>query len=61
MPWMAPAGAVSGVLASCPAAMPEELAEIRQLKAEVRRLEEDNEILRRASMFFAGELDPRER
>lgn len=37
----------------------EELAEIRELKAKVRRLEEDNEILRRASIFFAGELDPR--
>jgi transposase len=39
----------------------EELAEIRDLKAKVRRLEEDNEILRRASIFFAGELDPRSR
>lgn len=39
----------------------EELAEIKQLKARVRRLEEDNEILRRASIFFAGELDPRDR
>ena len=39
----------------------EELAEIKQLKAKVRRLEEDNEILRRASIFFAGELDPRNR
>src|SRR4051812_29517963 len=38
-----------------------ELAEIRDLKAKVRRLEEDNEILRRASIFFAGELDPRGR
>ena len=37
-----------------------ELAEIRELKAKVRRLEEDNEILRRASIFFAGELDPRD-
>ena len=37
----------------------QELAEIRDLKAKVRRLEEDNEILRRASIFFAGELDPR--
>ena len=37
----------------------EELAEIKELKAKVRRLEEDNEILRRASIFFAGELDPR--
>lgn len=32
----------------------EELAEIKDLKAKVRRLEEDNEILRRASIFFAG-------
>lgn len=39
----------------------EEIAEIKDLKAKVRRLEEDNDILRRASMFFAGELDPRER
>jgi transposase len=39
----------------------EELAEIKALKAKVRRLEEDNEILRRASIFFAGELDPRDR
>ncbi len=39
----------------------EELAEIKELKARVRRLEEDNEILRRASIFFAGELDPRNR
>ena len=39
----------------------EELAEIRDLKAKVRRLEDDNEILRRASIFFAGELDPRSR
>ena len=38
-----------------------ELAEIKDLKAQVRRLEEDNEILRRASIFFAGELDPRNR
>ncbi len=38
----------------------EELAEIKNLKAKVRRLEEDNDILRRASIFFAGELDPRD-
>jgi len=38
-----------------------ELAEIKELKAKVRRLEEDNEILRQASIFFAGELDPRNR
>jgi transposase-like protein len=39
----------------------EELGEIKELKAKVRRLEEDNEVLRRASIFFAGELDPRSR
>ena len=39
----------------------EEHEEIKKLKAKVRRLEEDNEILRRASIFFAGELDPRNR
>lgn len=36
----------------------EELAEIKRLKAKVRRLEEDNAILKQASIFFAGELDP---
>lgn len=39
----------------------EENAEIKKLRAENRRLREDNEILRRASIFFAGELDPRNR
>jgi len=39
----------------------EELAEIRALKSEVRDLTEANEILKAASMFFAGELDPRPR
>jgi transposase-like protein len=38
-----------------------ELAEIKALKAKVRRLEEDNAILRSATVFFAGELDPRNR
>jgi transposase len=38
-----------------------EQAEIKQLKAENRRLREDNEILRAATVFFAGELDPRNR
>ena len=37
----------------------EELAEIKELKARVRRLEDDNDILGRATIFFAGELDPR--
>ena len=39
----------------------EELAEIKELKAKVRSLEDDVDILRRATVFFAGELDPRER
>ena len=39
----------------------EELAEIKTLKARVRRLEEDNAILKSATVFFAGELDPRNR
>jgi transposase len=39
----------------------EELAEIRKLKAENRRLREDVEILRAATTFFVGELDPRNR
>ena len=39
----------------------EELAEIKELKAKVRRLEDDNDIIRGATIFFAGELDPRDR
>lgn len=39
----------------------EELEQLRQLRVEVKRLREDNEILRKASIFFAGELDPRNR
>jgi transposase len=39
----------------------EELEQLRQLRVEVKRLREDNEILRKASIFFAGELDPRSR
>ena len=38
-----------------------ELEQIKQLKAKVRRLEEDNAILKAATVFFAGELDPRNR
>ncbi len=39
----------------------EELAEIKELKARIRRLEADNEILKAATVFFVGELDPRNR
>jgi transposase-like protein len=38
-----------------------ESAQIAALKRENRELREANEILRRASIFFAGELDPRRR
>jgi len=36
-----------------------EHAEIKKLKAENRRLREDVAILKAATAFFAGELDPR--
>ncbi len=39
----------------------EEVEEIKRLRAEVRDLKESNEILKRASIFFARELDPRRR
>ena len=42
-----------------PGVTSDEQAEIKKLKAENRRLREDNEILRAATVFFAGELDPR--
>jgi transposase-like protein len=38
-----------------------ENAEIRRLKAENKQLREDVAILRAATTFFAGELDPRNR
>ena len=39
----------------------EEAAEIKRLRAENRRLREDVAILKAATTFFAGELDPRSR
>ena len=39
----------------------EELAEIKRLKTENKRLREDVAILKAATSFFAGELDPRKR
>lgn len=39
----------------------EELAEIKRLEAENKRLSEDVSILKAATSFFVGELDPRGR
>ena len=39
----------------------QELEEIKKLKAENRRLREDVAILKAATSFFVGELDPRHR
>lgn len=39
----------------------EEQAEIKRLKAENKRLREDVAILKAATTFFLGELDPRNR
>lgn len=38
-----------------------ERARIKELEREVRDLQEANEVLKAASIFFAGELDPRRR
>jgi transposase-like protein len=56
--WLVQADVDAGAL---PGASSDERAEIKRLRAENRRLREDNEILRAASVFFAGELDPRNR
>jgi len=39
----------------------EELEEIKKLKSENRRLREDVAVLKAATSFFVGELDPRNR
>ena len=44
-----------------PGTTSQESEEIKKLKAENRRLREDVAILRAATSFFAGELDPRNR
>ncbi|MBE9403423.1 hypothetical protein IOE58_04200 [Brachybacterium sp. Marseille-Q2903] len=56
--WLAQAEVDDGTR---PGITSEESAEVERLKAENKRLREDNEILRRASIFFAGELVPRKR
>ncbi|GED97563.1 insertion element IS6110 uncharacterized 12.0 kDa protein [Gordonia crocea] len=52
--WQVDSGARAGTTT-------EELAEIKRLKAENKRLREDVAILKAATTFFAGELDPRSR
>lgn len=44
-----------------PGVSTEENEEIKRLRAENRRLREDVAILKAATTFFAGELDPRNR
>jgi transposase len=44
-----------------PGVTSEESAELKKLKAENRQLREDVAILKAATTFFAGELDPRNR
>ena len=46
---------------SRPGVTSNENAELKRLKAENRKLKEDIEILKAATVFFAGELDPRNR
>lgn len=56
--WVAQADVDAGAR---PGVTSEENEQIRALKAKVRRLEEDNAVLKAATVFFAGELDPRNR
>jgi len=44
-----------------PGSTSEESAEVRRLRAENRRLREDVAVLKVATWFFVGELDPRNR
>ena len=56
--WVVQADIDDGKREGVPTEVQEQLA---RLTAENRRLRETNEILRRASIFFAGELDSRAR
>jgi transposase-like protein len=56
--WVVQADVDDGRREGVPTSTQEELAALR---AENKRLRETNEILRRASILFAGELDPRGR
>lgn len=56
--WVAQARVDTG---EAPGVSTEENEEIKALKRENKRLRDANEILRSAAVFFAGELDPRNR
>ncbi len=56
--WYAQAEIDDGRREGLPSEVSDELA---RLKAENKRLRDTNEVLRKASIFFAGELDPRSR
>jgi transposase len=56
--WVAQARVDAG---EAPGVSTEENEEIKALKRENKRLRDANEILRSAAVFFAGELDPRNR
>lgn len=56
--WLVQADVDAG---SRPGTTTDENAELKRLKAENRKLKEDIEILKAATVFFAGELDPRNR
>jgi transposase-like protein len=58
--WIVGASLSPGQAADAEAARAES-KRVKQLEREVRDLREANEILKAASIFFAGELDPRRR
>jgi transposase-like protein len=58
--WVVAAGATPQEAAQAEAAKAES-KRVKDLERKVRDLEEANDILKAASIFFAGELDPRRR
>jgi transposase len=56
--WVAQHQIDSGVVAGVTS---DEREELRRLRAENKRLREVTEVLKSATIFFAGELDPRNR